>query len=163
MKNTHSLPNFYSITPSYVRYDKELTNFDKVLYGEISALTNAKGYCFSYNKYFMSAFGVSEMTIQRSLKRLEKQKVIFVDIERNPLTNQFLIRKIYLILDKNTPPHKNEGTPTHKNEGVMRVNALSLNNNTRVNNNTYKYSSYNSLKPKDIEVDWLEDYIENMD
>jgi len=38
MDNNHSLPNFYSVIPSFVRYDRVLTNFDKVLYSEISAL-----------------------------------------------------------------------------------------------------------------------------
>jgi len=168
MKNNHSLPNFYSITPSYIRYDRDLSNFDKVLYGEISSLTNQKGYCFAYNKYFEIAYNVTDRTVQRALKRLETKGYIFVDIERNELTNQVLERKIYLILKDNqiinTPIDKNDTTPIDKNDTITRVNALNLKNNTSVNNNYNNRSSFSSKnKPKDIQVDWLEDYIKNMD
>jgi len=38
-------PNYYSILPANVRYDKKLTPFEKILYSEIVALTNKDGYC----------------------------------------------------------------------------------------------------------------------
>lgn len=160
----HSLPNFYSVTPSYIRYDRKLTNFAKVLYGELVALANINGYCFAYNKYFEVAFGVSESTIQRGLKKLEDRGYIFIDIQRNPDTNQVIIRKIYIVLEDNTPPNKNDRTPLNKNDRVTRVNAFNYNNNTSVNTNvnTKGFNSYYKNKPKDIDIDWLEDYINNI-
>ena len=44
--------NYYAIIPSTVRYDPDLKPSEKLLYGEITSLTNKMGYCFATNKYF---------------------------------------------------------------------------------------------------------------
>ena len=44
----------------------------KVMYAEISALTNRYGHCFAANSYFQRLYGVGERTIQRYLTELEQ-------------------------------------------------------------------------------------------
>lgn len=69
-------PSFWAVLPAPIRYDPELPAAAKLLYAEISALTEAKGYCFAGNDYFTGLFGMAERTLQRHLKALEKRGFI---------------------------------------------------------------------------------------
>ncbi len=57
-------PTYYSVIPANVRYDKRLNANEILLYGEISSLTNAEGFCWASNSYFMSLYQVGESTIK---------------------------------------------------------------------------------------------------
>ena len=60
-------PNFYAVIPANVRY-ANITPNAKLLYGEITALSTQKGYCFARNKYFANLYGVSIVSIRKWIK-----------------------------------------------------------------------------------------------
>lgn len=67
---------YYAVIPAIVRYDKELTANAKLLYGELTALCNEKGYCWATNQYFADLYSVSKKSITQWIKQLEKRKYI---------------------------------------------------------------------------------------
>ena len=86
-------PGFIAYLPSKVRYDNSLPFGARIIYAEISALCNAKGYCWANNKYFADLYNNSKDTISRWIADLEKQGYIkcFVSQEEGNA------RKIYLV------------------------------------------------------------------
>ena len=65
-------PSYYSTIPAPVRYDKRLTPNAKILYAEITSLTNQLGFCYASNKYFQDLYQVSKQSISFWLKQLEE-------------------------------------------------------------------------------------------
>lgn len=83
------IPSFYSILPANARYNKELNSTEKIFFAEISALTNAYGYCNAKNKYFCDLYDVDRRTISRWLQKLEKLGFVKLSYESGQ-------RRIYL-------------------------------------------------------------------
>ena len=63
--------NYYAIIPADVRYNKNLTANAKLLYGELTALSNKYGYCFASNSYFAELYGVSNTSISKWISDLK--------------------------------------------------------------------------------------------
>lgn len=66
-------PNYYSILPAAVRYSKSLTDFQKILFSEITALANKDGYCSASNGYFAELYDKEPENISRHISRLEAE------------------------------------------------------------------------------------------
>ena len=64
-------PSYWAVLPAAIRYDPEITAGAKLLYAEISSLTDARGYCWASNSYFQKLYGISEPTVQRYLRALK--------------------------------------------------------------------------------------------
>ena len=69
-------PSYWAVIPAKVRYDPELPPGAKLLYAEISALTDQSGYCFAANAYFEVLYGLSKRTIQDYLTALKRRGYI---------------------------------------------------------------------------------------
>lgn len=62
--------SYYVVIPSTVMYDDRIMPNAKLLYGEIVALCNEKGYCWETNEYFSSLYKVSKRAISSWIKSL---------------------------------------------------------------------------------------------
>ena len=112
MIQENNTPNYYSITPANVRYDKGLTANAKLLYGEITALCNQEGYCWASNRYFAELYDSSERTIIRWIQNLEKKGHIKIKYIYKDNSKEIQKRLIY-IASKDFP--SNVTTCTDKN------------------------------------------------
>lgn len=75
-------PNYFAVIPANVRYDEELKLGEKMMYGEITSLTQKTGECWASNNYFARLYNVSPQAISKWIKTLEKQKYITIFYEK---------------------------------------------------------------------------------
>jgi hypothetical protein len=77
-------PNYYAVIPAVVRYDERLRANEKLLFGEITALTYSTGECWASNDYFSRLYGVSKQAVSKWILNLQKAgyisiKYLYVD------------------------------------------------------------------------------------
>lgn len=104
--------SYYAIIPASVRYDSRLCANSKLLYGEITALCNEKGYCWASNKYFADLYSVSKTSISKWISSLEKTGYITIKYKYKENTNEIESRYIYITNintgDNIIPPNNTE-------------------------------------------------------
>ena len=97
-------PSYYAIIPANVRYS-DLKPNAKLLYGEITALSNKHGFCFASNNYFANLYKVNKNTISSWISDLKNKGFIEVTIERD-LRNVITKRCIGILRNANHPIHE---------------------------------------------------------
>lgn len=120
-------PNYYAIIPAEVRYSKDLTPNAKLLYAEITALSQKDGSCWASNKYFSELYNVSTVTISRLISSLVENGFIIRNITYKNGTKE--IDKRYLQLTSEGI-NNIDNTPINK---IVKDNNTSI-NNTSINN-----------------------------
>lgn len=129
--------NYYAIIPAPVRYCKNLKANEKLMYGELTALSNDKGFCFASNEYFSNLYDVSKTSISKWISNLEKNGFIKIKMIYEPGTKQIKQRRIYIapLLKKTSIPiEENFNTPIE--EKLKDIYILTNNNNINNNNST---------------------------
>lgn len=110
MENNH--PNFYAIIPAYVRYDKNLTPNAKLIYGEITALANKRGYCWAANRYFADTYGVAINSASRWINQLIEQGYVRSELIKDTNTGEIKERRLYILNE--SPLHERMETGGNK-------------------------------------------------
>ena len=123
-----SKASYYAIIPANVRYDKNVCSSAKLLYGEITALCNKKGFCWASNSYFAELYGVSKTSVSKWIKQLIDGCYIKSSIEYKLNTKEVLNRYLTII---SYPIEEKLNTPI---EEKLKDNTTSI--NTTFNNNT---------------------------
>lgn len=131
--------SYYAVIPATVRYDSDLSSTAKLLYAEITALCNERGYCWATNAYFCELYSISDRQVQRILKQLCEKHYIKIIIEKRTK------RKIF-VLDT---PDKNVGG------GATKMSYPYDKNVTHNNIDNIKMNISNNIDVDDY--DWLND------
>ncbi|HHA6942198.1 TPA: helix-turn-helix domain-containing protein [Staphylococcus aureus] len=136
-------PSYYSIITANVRYDNRLTDSEKLLFAEITSLSNKYGYCTASNGYFATLYNVVKETISRRISNLTKFGYLKIEIIKEG--NEVKQRKMYPLTQSsipidakiNTPIDNSVNTPIDANvkENNTSINITRL-NNTSINNNS---------------------------
>lgn len=122
-------PNYYAIIPAHVRYSGVTANA-KLLYAEITALSNKTGTCWASNKYFADLYGVATETISRWVAELVNAGFVSTKINKK-MGNQRYIRITEVPIDENvnTYPQKDQVNNNKKNKTIyvdLEKNLLAL-------------------------------------
>ncbi|MBS3408756.1 conserved phage C-terminal domain-containing protein [Staphylococcus aureus] len=171
-------PSYYSIITANVRYDNRLTDSEKLLFAEITSLSNKYGYCTASNGYFAKLYEVTKVTVSRRIANLKECGYLHVEIIRNG--NEIKQRKLYPLTEMIRPINTNDNTPiiTNVKENNTSINNTSNNNINRIdilsgnptripykeiidylNEKTGKKFKHNTTKTKDfIKARWNQDF-----
>lgn len=134
-------PNYYAIIPANVRYDKELKANCKLLYGEITALSNKEGYCWASNSYFSELYSVTPQAVSRWIKQLEEKGYVSLKYIRKG--KEIIQRNIYVLVSTNGTGVSTNGTRVSTNgtrgyQQKVKESITSINNtiNNTINKDT---------------------------
>lgn len=138
---------YYAIIPANVRYDKDLSANAKLLYGEITALTNAEGYCWATNAYFAELYNVTKTSISLWIKQLLDKGYISSEIIYKEGTKEILNRYLRII---NGGHEEKLNTPTQKK---LKENNTCLNTTLNTTNNNLKNTKKEQKKSNSTELE----------
>lgn len=157
--------SYYAIIPANVRYDKDLAPNAKLLYGEITALCNEKGYCWASNQYFAELYGVSVLSIKRWVNSLVAKGYVYRTLTYKPNSKE--VDKRILSIDGgikiDTTSVQECYDPSIKKDTSSSIKK-DTDNNTSINNtfnNTNIYKEKNIKKESVNSV--ISSYTENKD
>lgn len=116
-------PGYLALIPAEVRYDTVLAPNAKLLYGEITALAGADGYCWATNDYFARLYQMDKRTISRLIAQLQERGHIQVEmVRKNGGKGSIDYRKIFIgrkLMNAAKGIDKNVYTPRQKyREGI---------------------------------------------
>lgn len=149
-------PSYYSILTANVRYDKELKANEKLLFSEITALSNRNGYCHATNKYFAQLYDKNSSTISDWINHLKQRGYLKVVMVKDG--KQIKERRLFPISNPirenpNTPSEKTVEGYSEKSEYPIRENPkenITSINTTSTNNTSAGTQSASSENPFDL-------------
>ena len=93
-------PNYFSIIPANIRYDKRLKPNEKLLYSEITALCDKNGFCWATNAYFANLYEVDKKTVGVWINHLKELGYIAVEITYKNGTKEIDKRIISIVVNR---------------------------------------------------------------
>ena len=158
-----------AVIPANVRYDDRLSANAKLLYGEIRALSNLKGYCYATNAYLsdQSRLGLTERSVQRLIKQLDELGYIYVRLLGKPVGNVAFGRRIYV--NKSAVDLFDAETPTKLSGGdkivggtTTKLSGSTINNNNKIKEDAREKKTDDSEARSELTA-WAESYTDDSD
>lgn len=138
-------PTYYAVIPATVRYDKNLTDGEKLLYGEITTLTDKHGFCWATNRYFAELYNMRVETISRRISKLNKLGYITIEILYKKNTKE-IDKRIIKIVNGGIAENVNRGNDKIVVGGI----AKKVKENKTSDNTTSLNKEKNYKKQKDV-------------
>ena len=130
---------------------------EKIIYSEITALSNRWGYCSASNSYFAKLYEVSNETVSRWISNLQKQGYITCETVYD--NNRIVERRIYIdnkinrsMTIKSSGTCENNHQPIDENikdnitrgtlQDIIDINKMSLEEYKRLKQSDYSYVNF---------------------
>lgn len=135
-------PSYYAIITADVRYDERLSPSEKLMWGELTCLTNKFGFSTASNNYFAKLYNKDPSTISKWVKHLEECGYITVDYERNGkqiisriirMTHGASIEKLH-----NSIENFQGGVLKKSQEGIEKISKRIIQEYNNTSNNIYR-------------------------
>ena len=141
-------PSYYAILTADVRYDKNLSANEKLLFAEITSLTHTTGWCWASNNYFANLFNVTPQAISKWVNKLKKLGYIEVEMKYDKNNPKVISCRYIKPLGNNSLGVSTEdlGVSTQLEGGInhclggyqQRIKDINTSiNNTSINNKEY--------------------------
>lgn len=143
-------PSYYSILTADVRYDKRLKPNEKLLFSEITALSNKRGYCNASNNYFAQLYDVTTVTASNWVNHLKDRG--YIDVEMIYDGKQIKERRIFV---NSNPIKENFNTPKEKVADPIKNNFKGgIKEKFKENITRFNNTSKNKQLEEDFEKLW---------
>lgn len=156
-------PSYYSILTADVRYNEKLNASEKLLFSEITALSNKHGYCTAGNGYFSKLYNVSDRSVTRWIKHLKELGYLkYVPIYKKD-SKEVDERRLYPLTNSKDPLDKNVyggrqkcPRPLDKNveDNITSINNINTNNDIKENSNKSNSSNKDNFDYKKF-IEWF--------
>jgi len=149
--------NNFGQIPDEVRYNNKLTAFARLMYIDILSLAKKENYCFANNKHFAELYNVSQKTVSISIKELEKNGCIKVEITKNSAGTYRKIKPLFIVggITKTS-----NGAIQKSNTGITKT-SNGLEENVKPVIQKCNTGVEENVKPKEYIKDNIEINIEN--
>lgn len=142
-------PAYYAVLTAEVRYSKVLKPMEKLIFAEITALSNATGECWATNRYFADLYDVSTGTVSKWIANLAKQgfvnrRVTYKEASKQ-IDKRFLSLSNPMVENDHTPMAQNDQAPMVEND---QVNIPSSNSSSLIENFYPNESSLRTVSSK---------------
>ncbi len=119
-------PSYYAIITANVRYNNNLSSTAKLLFGEITALSNTQGFCSASNGYFAKLYGLTPRRISELVASLVDEKCVVIEVDQAGGNK----RKIRVAMEINTDTYRTKVLHPYGNKLPHNNTSINISSNS---------------------------------